>query len=583
LFKQEIFMSKKRFMLLTLVSLAMLIGIFVAVPAFAAPHNGAHNQSGGGTYTLSTTTGATTNNSAHNQNLFTLPKAAASHQGSSHRQLPFLTGHSSKFAQAKAAASHNKNAPVNKNSLAATPQVTSPATAGFQGMADSATICPYFGGCQPPDMALATSPKYVLQGVNSSYAIYDTSGNAVVGPINDQVWYGIPNPPTNCDPYGAFLSDPRAFYDPNTGLFWTATLQIEGALGVGSGCPLQSLYWVANLNLKTGMMHVYSFDMTLGTTNIADYTQLGFNKDTVAFTANMFDNTGTSYLYAETLFADKKAMATGASTVPTDTVSHYAVNGPNGTDYLDTVQPVETITPSNVDPGVLYLVNTFNMNGDPYGDNCLFTACHDYVVWSYNHATHNLVGSIVSSSANYVTPPYADQPGCIQCIETIDTRITGTPVYSVGSGNGLISFSLDTAVNNGFSVVPGILWGQAQPFLSGGSLIGALVYQGGYISYSGDQAASFGAMMQDKNGRLVMVFDTMSVNLNPSILVTSHLVSDPLGNFRPPRFLIKGTAPFLGSRWGDFEAASYDGFTTNHIWVASQYSVGDWATFIVRV
>src|SRR2546423_319264 len=86
-----------------------------------------------------------------------------------------------------------------------------------QAGADSATICPYFGGCEPPDMALAASPSWVLQGVNTSIAVYNTSGALQPGwPKNSQLFFGIPNPsPAGCSPSGPFTSDPRAFYDPN--------------------------------------------------------------------------------------------------------------------------------------------------------------------------------------------------------------------------------------------------------------------------------------------------------------------------------------------------------------------------------
>jgi hypothetical protein len=90
--------------------------------------------------------------------------------------------------------------------------------------------------------------------------------------------------------------------------------------------------------------------------------------------------------------------------------------------------------------------------------------------------------------------------------------------------------------------------------------------------------------MQDKNGNLFMVLDTMSSTLNPSIMVTKRLKSDPLGTLHTPQFLKRGENLTLDSRWGDFEATSYTGFSTNHVWVASQYSGlnGDWATFIAQ-
>ena len=568
----------------------LLVGILAAIPTFAAPIHGARGQSGGGNFTVSATKGAPVQATEHSANLFTLktePLSAALTKAP--QQLPIRMAHAN-----KSGASTNKNAPVNKSPLPSSG--LSKSGTGFQGMADSATICPYFGGCQPPDMALATSQTLVLQGVNTSYAFFNPSGQLVTGPINDVNWYGVPPLPNNCDPAGPFLSDPRAFFDPNTGLFWTATLQVEAAaFGVGVNCPNTSIYWIANINAKTGVMHVYQFDMTLGgTVNAgADYTQFGFNKDVVAFTGNMFDFTTGNYDFPEALFADKHAMEQGLPVTATPFTQLGGINQFGTPFFFDTVNPVETITPTSTDPGVEYLINSFNMEGDFFGDDCFFTACQGFVVWAFSPVTGTLAGTVVLSQVpnpTYLVPANADQPGCFQCVETIDTRITATPVYSVGGGEGLITFSLDTAINNGGpqfpSIVPGILWGQVQvTFFPGnpGVVLGNL-FQSGYISFTGDQAASFGAEMQDKNGNVFMVFDTMSASLNPSIMAASRSKADPLGTIGHVHFIIKGPSATFDSRWGDFEAASYTGFGSNHVWVASQYSIsGDWTTFIEKV
>jgi len=464
-----------------------------------------------------------------------------------------------------------------RNVPSASPLMSTSAEKGFNGMSDSATICPYFGGCQPPDMALAASPNYVLQGVNTSFALYSTSGKLFAGPFNAQTFFGVPNPaPSGCDPAGPFLSDPRAFYDPNDGLFWAAILQVEKAFGIAPHCHFVSAYWIANLDPASGTMHIYRFDMALGTTNTADYTQFGFNSQTVSFTGNMFNQKGTAYVYAETQFADKQAMEAGAPVTPVAFVGLSA----NGV-LVDTVQPVETETPTASDPGVQYLVNSFNMNGDPFGDDCFSTACHGFMVWAYDPTTQSLSHAF-AESPTYIVPPNADEPGCTQCIETIDTRITGTPVFSLGAGPPLISFGIGTALFNGSQTVAGILWGQIEPSLSGGSVTTASIYQDGHIVFAGDQAVSFPAVMQDVNGNLFMVFDTMSHTLNPSIMVTQRRASQTLGTLGRPVLIKQGLAPTFNSRWGDYEATSYDGFTTNNVWVASQYSGSnqDWATFI---
>jgi hypothetical protein len=426
-------------------------------------------------------------------------------------------------------------------------------------------------------MALATSPKYVLQGVNTSFALYSTSGKLLAGPVNAQNFFGVPDPtPFGCDPAGPFLSDPRAFYDPNTGRFWVALLQVEDSPPIGVHCHFLSAYWIANLDPVSGTINIYRFDMALGTTNNADYTQFGFDAHTVSFTGNMFNQQGTAFVYAEAQFADKKAMEAGTPVTPVAFIG-FSANGV----LLDTVQPVETETPVASDPGVQYLVNSFNGNGDPFGDDCFNTACHGFVVWAY-HATTRTISGTVAESASYLVPPNADEPGCTQCIETIDARITGTPVYSIGADRPLISFGIGTALFNGTQTVAGILWGQIQPSLSGGSLTEASIYQEGHIVYAGDRAVSFPAVMQDIDGNLFMVFDTMSHTLNPSIMVTKQLEGDPLGTLRTPVLLKQGLARTFDARWGDFEATSYDGFSTNHVWVASQYSGRnqDWATFI---
>lgn len=563
----------------------MLVSAFAASPAFA---QGVNSNGAAAKITTSAKKVHAPTATDRTTNVHKLPivSAAKSTRATSRRETPLLL--SPKLAKAKTTS--NRKAPTAQaiSFPANTAAATTAGTSGFQGMADSAATCPYFGGCQPPDMALATSPTLVLQGVNTSYAFYNTSGQLVAGPIEDNTWYGIPLLPNNCDPAGPFLSDPRAFYDPNTSLFWTATLQVESAtFGVGANCPNLSKYWVANVNMQTGVMHVYSFDMTLGgTVNAgADYTDFGFSDSTISFTGNMFDFTTGNFDFDEAQFANKAAMEKGLPVTPV-AFTQLAV----GTTLVDTVQPVETETTAANDPGVQYLVDSFNIAGDPFGDDCVFTACQGFTVWAFDPASNTLSGTLVDSAVpnpTYISPPNADEPGCMQCVETIDTRITATPVYSVGGGEGLISFSLDTGVSNGgpifTNIVPGILWGQIQ-VVHGIGFVLANLTQSGYLSFTGDRAASFGAMMQDKNGRLFMVFDTMSANLNPSIMLVSRRASDPLGSIGSARFIIKGPSATFDSRWGDFEAASYTGFSSNHVWVASQYSVsGDWNSFIERV
>lgn len=508
-------------------------------------------------------------------NMQNVPQATAS-AAVGHRQVPFLTGVSAAtYAQRKATAAHTTAAPKDPHPFASSDGVspnTPVLSKSFQGMADSASICPP-AGCQPPDMAVAASPTWVVQGVNTSFAVYNTAGALQAGwPKSAQSFFGVPNPGT-CDPNGPFLNDPRAFYDTVDGRFWVAMLQVEGAFGINN-CPFLTRYWIAvsKTNNPTGVWNVYSFDMSAGTLNATDYTQFGFDKQAVYFSGNMFNQAGNAFQYAEVFGASKASMEAGSAV----TAKGFTQLRSAGV-FVDTVQPVELQADGKAAPSVEFLVSSYNITSG--GGSCS-TGCSGIVVWAIrNVLTTPTISRITATSTTYTLAPLADQPGATQTIETSDTRISGTPVYSAG----VISFALETAVNNGTAVVPGIFWGQVKPTLNGsGTVTAATITQSGYLSFTGDRAASFGAVMPDANGNLFMVFDSMSNTIFPGAYYTVRRATDPPGTLEVSKSLKKGLVSTTNGRWGDFEATSFDGASTNNVWIAAQYSgpLGDWSSYI---
>jgi len=504
------------------------------------------------------------------------PGSANNHQ----RMLPLLTGVSpTVYAQRKAAAAQNKNAPIDTYviSTAISAVYTPTTTVKFKGMADSSSIFPPSGG-QPPDQALAASSNWVFQGVNTSFAVYSTSGARQIGwPKTAMNFFGVPNP-GGCSPGGPFLSDPRAFYDAKDGRFWAAMLEVEGAFGVNT-CPVeQTFYWIAvsQTSNPNGVWNIYKFNMAQGscTTCAADFTEFGFDQTAIYFSGNMFTQDGSTFMYAETFSALKSTMEAGSTNVSTYGFFDLMANGI----AVDTIQPVENEASSG--PGVGLLINSFDMNGDSTHD-CALTACSGLVVWAIANPGRSTasITSVVVSTTTYIAPPQADEPGCRGCIATNDTRISGTPVYQ----QGLISFAINTGLNNGTQVVPAIFWGQVNPAISGGTITGATIFQSGRLHFSGDRAAFFGALMATSSGNLLMVFDTTSNTINPSIMYATRRTTDTQGKFESAIYLKQATTHTNDQRWGDYEAASYDGSSTNNTWFSSQYSNGDWATYIGKV
>lgn len=313
--------------------------------------------------------------------------------------------------------------------------------------------------------------------------------------------------------------------------------------------------------------------MTLGTTNVADYTQIGYDRQAFYFSANMFDSaTFNVFQYAEVQAANKATMEAGGAVTPIHATNFTANGG-----LVDTVQPVMTDAHFYSGPNAEFLINSFDFN---FGGGGCSSSCSGVVVWAFNFAAASITGLIIPTTS-YSLAPLANQPGCSTgCIETIDPRISGTPVYR----NGLISFALETAAMNSTRIVPSIFWGQVSPQLNDSAQItGGSVFQSGYYVHQNDAATSFGALMPDNDGDLFMVFELMGSSINPEVVYTSRRVTFTLGLFHDGGLILrKGDAPTSNTRWGDYEAASFDGYSTDKVWFSGQYSAsnGDWSTFI---
>jgi hypothetical protein len=464
-------------------------------------------------------------------------------------------------------------------------------TSSFIGQQGSATTCSYFAqGCNPPDMALAASPSFVLQGVNTSWEVLDTSGNVVSGPVSAQNFFGVPNEPDNCDlDHGnqPFLSDPRALYDPADGRFWAAMLQIEGsaAFGVAQNCPYKSSYWIAvsQTSNPTGAWNVYEFNMetdVAGQQFGADYTQIGINSQAVYFSGNMFGEQGG--FFAELFEANKAQMESGGTSFTADgfynlrVTAGPGITGQTGPFLADTVQP--TLNLDNSNGTTETFLDTVDGPDVQNGHFCGFfgggfdQACSGLLRWDMaNPVGHDSGGAAPTLTGSYVaTAPFlvsnpADEPTCNQCVDVLDLRITATPVIR----NGTAYAAWETATQRGSHVLPGIEWGAVN--LSNNS--STTDY------YSRPEAVSFGTLMPDASGNLTMLFEHMGSNVFPE----TRYVTKPAGekNFVSGGKLLKagessyrptlcGTSALPVCRWGDFEAASFDG--AGHIWFAGEYA-----------
>jgi len=479
-------------------------------------------------------------------------------------------------------------------------QNNSSLSASFIGQQASAITCSYFvgSGCNPPDMALGASPRFVLQGVNTQFEVWDTAGNVQPGwPVSAQSFFGVPNVTaadgTPCDTAHnsqPFLSDPRALYDPIGGRFWAAVLQAENtpSLGLPMDCEFKSVYYVAvsQTSNPSDSWNVYEFNMSTQPDFAADYTQLGIDGQAVYFSANMFGLSGglNGGFYSELFEANKAKMEAGQGGFTADGFFNLQGHGPGltkktGPYLVDTVQPAINLDGSA--GGAEVFVNTIQGPDPTNGHLCSSPAdsCSGLVVWKMTNPTaHDHGGPAPTLTGTYVaTRPYAfspaaTQPSCKECIDALDLRITGTPVVR----NGVVYATWDTAVDNGTHVVPGIEWAQVN--ISNRDSENGNGARTDYYNFTGDAAATFGAVMPDAEGNVVMLFEHMSSAVFPEArYIVKRSGQD---NFKGPGVLLKaGEMSYRPTRcgvdinpcrWGDFMAASSDG--AGHIWFAGEYA-----------
>jgi hypothetical protein len=566
-----------------------LLASVVSATFFIAPTAGAQSSTGGARVT-GTAQAASIAANPQVRSASLAPSSAARIQQAAARDLPFHSRLNAKtYAQVKANAKNSaphSDATVDPNQGAS--------FNSFAGIQSSAAVCPPVG-CNPPDMAVAASPNWVFQGVNTAFAVFDTHGNMQSGyPVFFGDFFGVPDPGA-CAGDIPFMSDPRAIYDPNDNRFIAAALEVEGAFGVND-CPFKTTYWigVSRTSDPRGAWNVYAFDMSLGTTNGADFTQIGLDDKGIYFSANMFNQDGTAYEYAEVFGASKAKMEAGQPVVAHG-FFNLTVSGPGGSLQVDTVQPALTEDRKGHGPGAEFFVDTFNGPIDPVsGHTCTSDAdsCRGLAVWAFSNVTSNnpsLTFAYVGNTKTYSFAPPADQTTCTECIDSSDLRISATPVEKDGN----LYAAWETGVNNGTQVVPGIVWSQLAVGTHDHSVFASQA-RGGYYNFSGDNAVIYPALMPDAAGHLFMVFDRTSSAVNPEVRLTLRLGS----NFLSPGLLIKaGEAPYRETRcghdipvcrWGDYSATSYDGFGTNNVYFAGQYANAptfsrNWGTWIGRV
>jgi hypothetical protein len=429
----------------------------------------------------------------------------------------------------------------------------------------------------PPDTMGAVGPNHLLITLNTQVHVQNKSG---VGqppyPVGLSTFWNPVAPPGGWSSNGPF--DPRAHYDPYGGRF------IHVALSDAQHANSSILVGVTQTNDPTGAWNLWRVDADPGNTLWADYPNLGFNKDWIVVSINLY-TMANNFQRTDIYVFDKANLY--SNTTCNFTILQPGSLGLGG----DTYVPAATYDPTLAR---VYLVKDWN--GDDPGNNVGWLALLDI---------SGPVGAEVLTFLSWIATPtgvrwerfpgvgwadFAPQLGSAQRIMNNDSRIQNV-VYRNGSvwSTHTIFLPFD-GTGGSVATRSSVQWweiGAISPY--------PIVQLGRLDDPTGNTFYAFPSIAANQLSDVLVGYSRFSAAQYASGNYAYHDHTDPPSSLQADTVLKAGEAPYykIGSgtlnRWGDFSHTVVDPANDTDLWTIQQYAaqptagVDRWSTWWGRV
>jgi hypothetical protein len=408
-------------------------------------------------------------------------------------------------------------------------------------------------GFIPPDPNIAvgkndpvTGVGYIVQLVNSQFAVFDKTGKLVTGPVSlSSLWSSLPGG-GGCATNNA--GDPVVQYDAAADR-WLVT-----QLGSTSGPTYSECIAVSQNNNPSGAYYLYSYPFD---TYLNDYPKFGVwpTATNSAYLAsyNLFAN-GQNAAGAKLCAYDRTAMLAGANS-PVSICKQVSDQGFLPAD-LDGATPPPDGTPA------------YFLNFDSQSSLSLYQLSLDFTT-----STGTLNGP-----TDIAVTPFTEACGggtCIaqpngQKLDSLGDRLMYRLAYRVFSGTGGAFDHASMVVNHsvlaGSSV--GVRWYELRQTSPGGPL--SVFQQGTFAPDSNYRWMGSAAM--DGAGNIAIGYSKSSSSVYPSIAITSRTPAMPLGTMSTETILQAGVgAQTTYPRWGDYTSLRIDPSDDTTFWYTNEY------------
>lgn len=486
---------------------------------------------------------------------------------------------------------------------------------------------------EPPDQGLCVGNGHVIETVNTALAVYSANGFVVEVPVTALAdFFGLApgvnrqhNPPT----VGPFLSDPRCYFDVQTGRFYLTALEIDRDPFTGLiGNRAVTLLAVSQSDDPTGAWGLFDIDATddgvngtprhpncpcFGDQPVIGADANGFYISTNEYSLNPF---GTFFNGSQIYALSKRALAVAALapfSAPPPFV-HLAA-GNLGMTFppvegiparIASVQPASTPPGGAYAPNVEYFLSSFDVNVNK-GD-------HRIALWALSN-TRSLDAKTVNvklTAKVLDTEPYAGGPPAgIPVRQKAGPRPLGEafkePLPTINADDDrmqaptYVNGHLFTAISTGLGASgkvdrTGVAWFVVKPSSSSGQVNGTVANQG-YVAAADGTSLMYPFVTVNTAGQGVIALSLTGPNYFPSF---GYIGFGAGGTAVPVHVARPGARPEDGftcyvaegfgppCRWGDYSYAVTD--EVGNLWIAGEdipnsprWSTANWGTFVGRL
>ncbi len=412
----------------------------------------------------------------------------------------------------------------------------------------------------PADGNGAIGPKYFVEFINGSFAVYNKTNGARVLRITDTKFW------SNAGPGGSgggltfapsdAVSDPRVIYDPASQRWFASQVDFDGDV---SDPTLESDYYllaVSDNDDPTGAWHVFAFLADPESGNFADFPTLGLDANAVYLAGDMFYGENNPFGTSLTMIPKADLLAS-----PPDVANRVFFGTMTYADRGAVLQPVTCLDGSS--SGNILAAGDLGYDFQPHSNLVAST------VLNPGTPSATLAPATNIFVDDYTVPIDPTQPDGTDTLADNDARFSAR-VYTV---DGVI-FAVHNIEVNGHAAIRWYRINAANY---------ALLESGTIFAKNLD--LFYPSIAANTNGVVVIGCNGCSINTYISSYACVGLTENGVTTFGIPILLASGSVNYhdiheqsggaVESRWGDYSTVSVDPSDPTHFWTIQMLPIYD--------